>query len=293
MEKQKNNTTKWLLGILLLIALVIWVVVFQKPDNYLHAYFLNVGQGDSEYVRTMNNYDVLIDGGPDKSVLSQLGEIMPFWDKKIDLVILTHPHSDHVSGLIEVLKRYEVGEIITTDAAASSAEYNEWNKIIKDKNIPTKIAKCNEEKNIDEKTKMFFLWPCESFKDQKIDNLNNTSIVFKLTYVKFSVLFTGDAQEEVQKELVNSNLTLKQLDNINILKVAHHGSSNGSLESFLKIINPDVAVISVGKDNKYGHPAQSTLDKLKNIGAEIFRTDKNGRIEIISNGQTFWTNTQE
>jgi len=108
-RRNKNKPFELILLLLFLTAIIVWLAVFRYQDNYLHVYFLNVGQGYSIYVREINNYDILIDGGPDKSVLNELGKVMPFWDNKIDTVILTHPHSDHINGLIEIAKKYQIG----------------------------------------------------------------------------------------------------------------------------------------------------------------------------------------
>lgn len=287
----KNKTLgRFILGTFLLLAILIWLAVFQIPDKNLHLYFLDVGQGDSIYVRTMNNYDLLIDGGPDTKVLSELGEVMPFWDHKIDLVILTHPHADHISGLIEVLKRYQIGEILTTDAVHTSSEYLEWLEVIRDKEIPFTVVQTGQSKDLDAKTKLKILWPEEKYEGEKVNNLNNTSVVGKLIFDRFSVLLSGDAEEEVQAQLLSDQAA--DLPS-NILKIPHHGSSNAALEDFFQLVNPDVAVISVGESNKFGHPAKTTLDKLEEIGAKILRTDQNSRIEIISDGQTFWSKTKK
>ena len=292
----KLNIKKIVL-ILIPALLLIFLLVKQSfsNDDYLHLFFLNVGQGDAEYIRNGNSYDVLIDGGPDKSVITELSDIMPFWDREINLVILSHPHADHVTGLIDVLKRYKVDEIVATDAVSTSSEYLEFLKLIKDKNIHFTLVQDINDIDLGNNIKLDFIYPKESFKDKKVDNLNNTSIVVKLIDDKFSALFTGDLEQDAQQNLI-SNLAIEPLDsargrqfsNVNIWKVSHHGSKNGINDNFLKIINPDIAVIEVGEKNKYGHPAQPTMNKLTDTGAKIFRTDKNGRIEVTTDGQHFW-----
>lgn len=288
-HKKISNLTKFILGALLIVAISVWSAVAKAPDKYLHLYFLNVGQGDSEYVRDSNNFDMLIDGGPDNSVLAELGNAMPFYDKKIDLVILSHPHADHVSGLVEVLKRYEVGEIWLTDAVSNTGDYLEFLKTIQNKNIKTKLVKAGDNFEFDQ-LKLQILWPTESYKDEKVSNLNNTSVVLKLTYGDFSALFTGDAEELVQEQLINN---FNILNNLSILKVAHHGSSNAADDSFIKIIAPKIAVIEVGENNMFGHPTASTLKKYEATGAKIYRTDRDGRVEIISDGKTFWSKAEK
>lgn len=289
-QKPINKLVIWFL-LLLTVAVTIGLAVFQFSDKNLHIYFLDVGQGDSIYVRKMNNFDLLIDGGPDNRVISELGAVMPFWDRRIDYVILTHPHADHVTGLIEVMKRYEIGQVLGTDAVHTTNEYLEFLKVIEDKKIPYRLVRSGDKFELTEDIKLDILWPEYSFSEREVNNLNNTSVVAKLSYNNFSVLFTGDIEEEVQKNLV-TNIRSDQFSNpfkSAVLKVPHHGSKDGSYEPFIKLVNPELAVIQSGKGNQFGHPSQSTLEKYQQLGSQIFRTDQNGRVEIISDGTTFWT----
>ena len=281
----KNNFFKILSFSVVIIVILLSIYFIQKPDKNLHIYFLNVGQGDSIYVRTMYDYDILIDGGPDKSILSELDQVMPFWDRNIDLLILTHPHSDHLFGLIEILKRYNVNKIIMSDAIHTSNEYLEWLETIKEKNIQLEIIDSAKSQEIDRQTKLEFFWPKESYKDKKVNDLNETSIVTKLVFDKFSVLFTGDIDQDVENKSINQSANLES----NILKIPHHGSKTSLSENFLDKVNPEIAIISAGEKNKFGHPAELTLEKLNKLKIKIYRTDINGRIEVISNGQFFWT----
>ncbi len=290
-DEQKLKYTKLFLGLLVIVALLIWVAVFQKPDKFLHVYFLDVGQGDSIYVRTMNNVDMLIDGGPCNNVLSELGDIMPFYDRKIEYILLTHPHADHVSGLIEVIKRYEVGRIISTDAVHTSNEYLEWLTTIKEKNIPFQLIRNGDVINLDEDVEFRIFWPENSYRDKNIDNLNNTSIVGKLTYNNIDFMLTGDAEDEVQNAILK-NYSADELQS-EIYKVAHQGSKDSANEDFIKAINPELSIIFAGVDNKFGHPHQIALDLLSSINSEILRTDQNSRIEVISDGQKFWTKSEK
>lgn len=292
---QKNISIKIIkiTSILIVFISILWYSASFIFDKNLHIYFLDVGQGDSQYVRKMNNFDLLIDGGPSSKVISELGEVMPFWDHKIDYVILTHPHADHITGLIDVLKRYQVGQILATDAVTTTNEYQEFLQLVKDKNIPFRLVRTGDEFMLDKDIKLNILWPNQSFSDREINNLNNTSIVAKLTYNNFSALFTGDAETEVQDQL----LTILEPYNLNLtsdtLKVPHHGSKNGGDLFFLKAVSPKISVICVGKNNMFGHPTQFTLDLLKTVNSQIYRTDLNGRVEIISDSQKFWTKSEK
>ena len=287
----KKRIIKFILTGLTIFAILIWIAVFQNRDNFLHIYFLDVGQGDSIYVRTMGNVDLLVDGGPDRSVLSELGNVMPFYDHKIDYVILSHPHLDHIAGLVEVIKRYEIGEIYYTGIEDSSREYLEFLKVAQERKIPLNIIDCNSTKQLDNKTKIKFYWPNNKIEKEIVGNLNNTSVVFKLTYNKFSVLFAGDIEKEPELDMIHSEIK-DELLNDNILKLPHHGSSNIS-DEFISWINPDMAIISVGKKNKFGHPASSTLDMLYKYNISVLRTDKDGTIEIKSDGNYFWTKSEK
>jgi len=169
------------------LALLIFTIC-QSKDDYFHFYMLDVGQGDSIYARDKYGNDIIIDGGPNQKVLANIGELMPFYDKKIELVIISHPHADHITGIIEVLKRYDIDKILLTDAVATTNEYEEMLEIIKSKNIPTVIAKSKNIITLSDVLNIEILWPTESYQDKEIENLNNTSIVAKLNYDKVSFL---------------------------------------------------------------------------------------------------------
>ncbi len=279
-KKQKIG----LLVILFLATVILWIFVFieNHQSNLLAIKFLDVGQGDAEFIETPDKKQVLIDGGPDLTILEKLGRAMAFYDHYIDLIILTHPEADHLSGLIEVAKRYRIGAIITTGVVRDTEEYKQWTEIIKEKDIPLYITKANGEIDFGNNIKMKILYPLENLIGQKISDSNNTSIIAQLDYKNFEALFTGDVEKSVENKLVVSGINL----NSDILKIAHHGSKTSSGEEFLKAVDAFVAVIEVGKDNRYGHPHQEVLDRLANL--EIFQTGKDGNIEILSDGEKFW-----
>ena len=278
---------KLFFGALTLVSIFLLVFFFSKPQasGNLKVYFLNVGQGDAEYIKTPGGKDILIDGGPDTSVLNELGKVMDFGDREINLVILTHPHADHLTGLLEVLKRYKIDEVWETGVEYPSATYESWKKEISTQNIPDKFVKAGDEKEFNE-VKILVLYPLSPISNQTIDNLNNASIVNRLDYKKFSVLFSGDAEKDVQTKLLDKNIFAT------VLKVAHHGSANGLTEDFLKVVRPAVAVIEVGQKNTYGHPAPSTISLLKKYAVRVYRTDQNGTIEISSDGEGYVVKTQ-
>lgn len=279
----KLKNFQLILGFLIIIGAVIGLSFYSRPkaSSDLKVYFLNVGQGDAEYIKNPNGTDILIDGGPDNSVLNELGKAMDFGDHEINLVILSHPHADHLTGLLEVLRRYKVDEIYETGVDYTSRTYDTWKVEIEKQNIPDKKVVAGDEANFGD-IKISVLYPLSSFENKTIDNLNNASIVNRLDFKNFSVLFSGDAEKEVQQKLLDKNIFA------DVLKVAHHGSENGLLEEFLKIVRPAIAVIEVGAKNTYGHPAPSTINLLKQYAVRIYRTDQNGTIEIDSDGEGYW-----
>ncbi len=281
------------LATLVIIALLVWLTVFQAVErkDRLKLVFCDVGQGDAILIQIPENQDILIDGGPDNSVLSCLGENMPFYDRKIESIILTHPDADHSRGLVEVVKRYEIREIWLTGVHHDLADYTEFLSLIKERDILTKTAKVGEIVFQDEKIKLKILYPKENLEGREVSNLNNTSVVARLVYQNFSAIFTGDLEEDKQRDLIDQPSIEISAD---IFKVSHHGSANGLLTEFLSQVNPEIAVISVGENNRYGHPSPKILDKLKMIlGIEIFRTDQNGDIKIFSDGKDYQIRTQK
>jgi len=290
-----NRKTKLFLIIILIVAFFAAFLLVENAKAYppaLKVWILDVGQGDSIFIKTPQNNDILIDGGPDKKVLEELGEILPFWDRKIDLVILTHPNADHLNGLVEVIKRYKVRNILEPVSCYNIPAYLQWKKIIEEKNITKITAQQGEKIILDSGITMHILWPpyktCE-----EIDDINNVSVVAQLSYKNIDFLFTGDATSEVENGLAFfcSDSDIKECQKsfrIEFLKVAHHGSRYSSPKNFLEKIKPLVSLISVGKNNSYHHPHQETLKRLKEIGSRVLRTDVSGRIKIEVKGDNKW-----
>ncbi len=275
MQINKQKLIFFWLGALAVIAIFVWLAVFVKAESLdLKVDFLDVGQGKAVFIEERGGSQILIDGGPDSSILEKLSGVMPYYDRQIDLLILTHPDADHLAGLIEVVKRYSVGKIIETGIADPSADYQQWQRLIKEKNIPLVYALAGQKIKIGDDFVLEILFPGQSLVGQSFSNTNSSSIVAKLTYGKNSFLFTGDAEEPTEFYLTNSGADIDS----DILDVGHHGSKNSTGQEFLEAVSPDVAVIQVGARNRYGHPAQGTLDKLKNT--KIYRTDLAGDIDF-------------
>ena len=250
-----------------------------SSSSTLSLNFFDVGQGDSSLIITPSGQDILIDGGPDNKVLAKLGQALPFYDQEIELLILSHPHGDHLTGLLQVLFRYQVDKIIMSGVVHTSYDYLEFLKLIKEKNIPVQIIDRTQELTLEPELKLFFLFPDKSLAGERLENLNNSSVVFKLLYASTSALFTGDFEDE--EILASSSLDLRA----DILKVGHHGSTNANSQSFLAKVKPQFAVISVGRDNQYGLPGYRTVYELKKLGADVLRTDEMGDIKFKSDGR--------
>ncbi len=289
----KNGRGFLLYFIFVLFALGLIVVSFRnnilstnisaEPSRKnLELTFLDVGQGDSILIRTPFGQNILIDGGEDEQLIKKMGAKMDWWDKKIDLLILTHPHSDHVGGLMEVLKRYDVMEILYTGATHNSPDYIAFLELIKEKNIKLRIINKAQTIKFGDNCVLNILYPMNQNQIDSQDNLNNTSIVAKLVYDKNSFLFVGDAEEKVEKILIDSGVDLQA----DVLKVGHHASDTSSSEIFLKMVKPKYAVIEVGKDNTFGHPSLRILRRLEKLPTKIYRTDLDGDIDFVSDGKT-------
>ncbi|MBM2820575.1 MAG: Internalization-related competence protein ComEC/Rec2 protein [Candidatus Berkelbacteria bacterium] len=278
-----KSVGQFIFSILFILGIIFLITTFNKPQaaGDLKVYFLDVGQGDSTYIKLPSGKDILIDGGPDNSVLNQLGKVMDFADREINLVILSHPHADHLNGLLEVLDRYKIDQVWETGVEYPSSTYDSFKEKIKNQNIPDKFVKAGDTIYFGD-IKISILYPLSGLEKKTIDNLNNASIVNRLDNNKFSILFSGDLEKDIQKQLLDKNIFT------DVLKVAHHGSENGLSEDFLNVVRPEIAVISVGYDNKYGHPASSVISLLKKYAVKIYRTDQNGTVEIDSNGKGYW-----
>jgi len=255
-----------------------WQEVFRLTGRMLKVVFFDVGQGDCIFIETPQGHQIMIDGGPDAAVVKKLKKEVPFWDRGIDLVILTHPEKDHLAGLLEVLKRYRIDHILWTGVARKTDDYNEWKELIKTEGAKTAVVKGGESIKAGD-VEINILYPLESLEGKEFENSNDTSIVSRLIFYDSTFLFTGDITSKVELKLVDKDVSLKS----EVLKVAHHGSKYSSADGFLNTVSPDIAVIQVG-NNPYGHPAQEVLQRLDKFGVETFRTDIDGDIKLISDG---------
>lgn len=283
LPQQKIGKIGWFVFAILAASAVLSFIAVPASagDGLLHLYFLDVGQGDSEFIQTPNGNQILIDGGPDNKVIQELGKIMPFNDRSIDMVVLTHPHSDHVSGLIEVLRRYEVGRVLENNFAYQAAEYNEWNNLKMDSEVMEAVA--GQVIDLGDGVKIEVVYPDKSNLGKYVSNANNASVVLKLKYGNESVLLTGDIEAGIEKKLVLSGADLDS----DFLKLPHHGSKTSSTEQFISAVSPKEAFIEVGAKNTFGHPSPAVIDRLANHGIKYYRTDTDGTVELLLDGQGY------
>ncbi len=283
MRKAIRNSV-FVLSFLFFLNILALIAVFDliKPQP-LEVNFFDVGQGDAVFIESPQRHQILIDGGPGSIILEKLAKEMPFWDKTIDLIILTHPESDHLAGLIEVLKRYKVENILWTGAVRETAEFKEWLKLIKEEGAQIKIAKAGQKIITSPGLLLEILYPFEKLEKQVFKDSNNTSIISKLVFDENSFLFTGDVYKSAERELLKKGAEI----NSDVLKVSHHGSKTSTSEEFLKKVSPNFAVILVGKKNPYGHPHEVVLEILSKYDIKVLRTDEIGDIKIISNGKNY------
>lgn len=268
--------------IIFVVLILAWVwVLNEERQEFLEIDFYDVGQEDAIFIETPGKKQILVDGGPDLTILEKLGRELPFWDRYIDLVVLTHPEYDHLGGLIEVIKRYEIGRILTTGVVRDTAEYAEWQRIIEKENIPIIIARAGGVINLGNDIQLIILHPFENLAGQEMKRSNKSSIVTQLVYGNLEVLLTGDIEKKIEKELIAAGINLQS----DILKVSHHGSKTSSAPDFINAVNPIIAIIQAGKDNPYGHPHESVLNTLSNIAT--FITGRDSDIEILTNGTEF------
>ena len=272
-----KNFKYYFLGVLFLGAIFVWYAALAETRSGLKIAFLDVGQGDAIFVEAPNGNQILIDGGPNKSVLRELSKQTPFYDRSIDAVILTHPHLDHYAGFNEVLKKYKVSLEMDPGTKNKGAGFYEFENLIKNKNIKRLYAKRGMRINLDKDLYLDILLPV-----MNNENLSEHDgmLVSRLVYKNNSFLLTGDMEDNLENYLLVLGDDLKS----DALKVGHHGSKTSTSESFLGWVNPDLAIISVGQGNKYGHPHKEVTDRLARFEIPTLRTDEKGTIVLKSDG---------
>lgn len=277
-----SKIQKIILLCLLLIASFVWYAVFAESRDRLEVAILNVGQGDAIFIETPSGNQILIDGGSGSRVLSELGRVMPAYDRSIDLVIATHTDRDHIGGLVEVLKKYRVGTIIENGYPAETGVYKELENAIASGHIPREIVRVGDRVIISQGAALDILGPFPEDFNPAPKKANEVMIVSRLVYGGNTFLFMGDIEKRDELRLAKSGLNIKS----DVLKIAHHGSRYSSTDEFLAAVRPRYSVISVGARNSYGHPHPEALERMRALGTTLFRTDIDGRITFESDGNT-------
>ncbi len=257
------------------------------PEGLLAVHFIDVGQGDSILIRTPQGRTMLIDGGTAAAGETVLNYLSRAGISKIDLVVGTHPHEDHIGGLVSVLEKMPVDRVIDSGKIHTSQTYEKYLTLIEKKKIPFEIGRAGQKINLDPAVVLKILHPGP---DVERGDANHASVVIELRYGRVTFLFNGDAEERAEAEILERGY---HRAGATILKAGHHGSSTSTSESFLKAVAPAAAVISAGRDNPYGHPHAETLDRLAASRVKIYRTDLLGSIVIVSDGSGYTINTAD
>lgn len=284
MRRRSPVRANYLLVLGFLLVSFGWLTWQTWPDRRFHLWVLDVGQGNAELIVTPKNQQILYDGGPDDAILAELGRHMPFWDRKIEYVIISHFHADHITGLIEIMRRYEIGELWLSGASYTTHEYKELMQLVSARTIPTRIVTAGEQETIDNVT-LSILHPFETMAGATPVDPHDANIVVQVTIQDRSVLLTGDLDEQHEEAILASFCPLPFPEPCpplasDVLLVPHHGSGSGLQPEFLRAVDPRSAIISAGARNRFGHPHPTILDRLTELGIEIWRTDHNGTLGI-------------
>lgn len=276
--------------LILFFGLFIWQFLIFSDRN-LHIVFCDVGQGDAILITTPSGQQILFDGGPDEHVLSCLSKHTPFWDRTIELIILSHPHADHLNGLINVIDRYTLKYFITEPLVNKTAGYNALQHKLHDAKIRKKEMIVGEKMRFEDGVSLEVVGPSQAYIDRTSpkgtigERAEFASLIIRLSYRDFDMLLTGDSQVSGLNDALLQGATLQH--EIEVLQVPHHGSKYGLDKQLVEMIDPQLAVISVGK-NSYGHPSPAIISLLQAAEIMYFRTDRDGAVEMVSDGKRFW-----
>ena len=255
----------------------------QEKDGLLKVYFMDVGQGDAIFIETPNGNQVLIDGGPDNKVIQELSKVMPFYDRDIDMIIASHPHADHVAGLIEVLERYDVKNVLQAKEDYNSPVVPVWIEAVRNEGANEIEAISGNVIDLGNGATLTIIHPFISVAGTLLKNPHDAVVVAILKYGALEVMLTGDMEAKVERRLMLEGYDLKS----DILKVGHHGSKTSTTSEILSAVAPEVAFIQVGAKNRYGHPSPEVLSRLEKFGIKYYRNDLDGTVKVVSDGQSY------
>ncbi len=265
------------------INFFVWSRVVAEDQGFLKVAFLDVGQGDAIFIESPSGIQMLIDGGFGKSVLEELSSVIGFEDRSIDVVLATHPDADHIGGLSFVLDRFDVGVYVSTPLESETLVYKRLEEsLLNEEGMIRLWGKRGMFFDMGEGVIVTLLYPSDfySYKDA-----NDSSIIVRISHGEMDFLLMGDASVEVEDALISYNDTLLASE---VLKLGHHGSRTSTSSQFLDVVKPLYAVISAGKDNRYGHPHSEVMDRLYQYGANILKTYEYGTIIFVSDGEKVW-----
>ena len=251
----------------------------------LRAYFLDVGQGDSSVILFKDKV-ILIDAGEIDQGDRVVSDLKKLGVTRIDLLVATHPHSDHIGGMPKVLAAFPVKKVLDSGLPSTSSLYEHFLQTVDEENIPYVVAEQGQTIDLDPSLRILVLSPP---KERIGDDINTNSIVLRILYGTVNLLYTGDATTAAEDGMVKAGYPL----GADVLKVGHHGSSGSSSASFLRSVDPEVAIISLGEDNEYGHPHRETLERLNAAGPLVLRTDRDGTVRVTSDGATYSVVTEK
>lgn len=285
---RSNRVIQFVFAVAALLLITFGAAQFQavERDSSLRLWIMDVGQGDAILFDTSDGHQVLIDGGPNSTILSRLAKAMPLTDKEIDLVIISHNHADHLAGINSVIERYKVNDIWISGAEYDTATYKKFVSLVAEKQIKTEVITAGKTWSVGGLTGIA-IYPLADQNGQHPENPHSASVVTFWQYGSTTAMMTGDAESEMESAMLARGI-VKHAD---ILKVGHHGSKTSSSPAFLKAVIPKIAVISAGRNNRYGHPHQITLEHLAQLGIPILRTDQSStiRFDITSDSYSYKT----
>ncbi len=277
-----RNFWKWyILSLLFLVSVLLWVCVLGTNDGVLTFTVLDVGQGDALFIESPTGIQVLVDGGPNRTVTKEVSRVMSFFDRHIDMLVVTHADRDHYEGLIPLLGKYKTDVILYSGTVSDSALYKSFEEVVSENSIKKVVARSGQVVDLGGGAYLQILFP-----DRDVSGLetNDASIVMKLVYGETSVMLQGDSPLKIEEYLISKNSEILESD---ILKTGHHGSRTSTGESYVKAVSPKWAVVTAGEDNSYGHPHQEVVDTLNKYEVQILGTYDRGRIVFESDGKDF------
>ena len=267
------------ISVILLSCLVVYCVVLAHVPKQLRVSFLDVGQGDAIFIQSPSGIQVLVDGGVNARVIESLNEVMPLFDKSIDLVIATHPDADHVGGLVDVFEKFTIHSFLESGGKSENGVQEILNKKVIEEKVNHIIARRGQVFDLGEGVMLTILFP---YTDVSNLESNAGSIVLQITYGEQSFLLTGDAPTETELFLVGAD---EESLRSSVLKLGHHGSRTSTSPLFMNYVKPHYSVVSSGKENRYGHPDKNVLEIVQRFQSKVLRTDELGTITFSTNGK--------